>query len=445
MTPNRIDSGRPSNHLTEPHSTAESNCDPRVHLQAGMLHNEQHHAEIPQEADKDSAFDFERLPAEVKNMIYRELLILDENRPRADQWTTMVNKRPPRRCWPAILATSSIIHKEATSILYGDNTFEVEISHGSHPMAVKVDGILQRSRGSKEHLHPWNLWPMYLTKARNIKIVVGIDDEHHATHHTFDKINHTLYSLASFLAPENALKGVEVQLSIEPGAVDTLKRAWLWPLVKMRAPMRVDFTPQSTASAVADIGEESLVSLDGADCWAEKAKAVAHERTSKLLADLRTTSTSKRDTFKNAVDAFQRAELLIGLVDKNHEGDLKDRKEVISIVAHYMAAVLFGDGYINKEADYKLERWIVRLNDALDIDGEASIAARIMRQVTSKVGLVRAGKKNSVLLKRNGKRAVTRTKTPLTISGRDRFASSFIAGKGCKTSLWLMGWGGNGK
>ncbi|KAI7268347.1 hypothetical protein KC343_g6230 [Hortaea werneckii] len=61
----------------------------------------------------NSAFRFLDLPAEMRNLVYRELLVWPSDR--------------PERCWPQILRTCRQISYEATDIIYTENAAKVEV------------------------------------------------------------------------------------------------------------------------------------------------------------------------------------------------------------------------------------------------------------------------------------------------------------------------------
>ncbi|KAI6857525.1 hypothetical protein KC343_g5966 [Hortaea werneckii] len=63
--------------------------------------------------DQDQAFRFLDLPAEMRNLVYRELLVWPSNR--------------LERCWPQILRTCRQVNDEAKEIIYTDNAAKVKV------------------------------------------------------------------------------------------------------------------------------------------------------------------------------------------------------------------------------------------------------------------------------------------------------------------------------
>lgn len=68
-----------------------------------------------------NSFPFQKLPPELRNRMYRELLAGPPNKFSKYGW-------PPARLYPAILSTSRVISKEATGILYGENIINCHLS-----------------------------------------------------------------------------------------------------------------------------------------------------------------------------------------------------------------------------------------------------------------------------------------------------------------------------
>ncbi|RMZ12142.1 hypothetical protein D0860_03112 [Hortaea werneckii] len=67
-------------------------------------------ADVPKD---DQVFRFLDLPAEMRNLVYRELLVWPSNK--------------PERCWPQILSTCRQVNDEAKHIIYTENAAKVKV------------------------------------------------------------------------------------------------------------------------------------------------------------------------------------------------------------------------------------------------------------------------------------------------------------------------------
>jgi hypothetical protein len=69
------------------------------------------------QADKEAQFPrFTELPAELRNRVYQELLMVERSRYKRDH------------LWPQILSVSKQLYAEAEDVLYADNEFEIFIT-----------------------------------------------------------------------------------------------------------------------------------------------------------------------------------------------------------------------------------------------------------------------------------------------------------------------------
>ncbi|KAF2175294.1 hypothetical protein K469DRAFT_611191 [Zopfia rhizophila CBS 207.26] len=98
------------------------------------------------------AFPFEQLPAEIRNNVYRDLLIIKfpmmlvHDRPSFPDLDV-----PSFTLYPAILCTNKKIHNEAAAILYSENTFYV---HVDTPVETFLDPYWQQANWSEMVLKP---------------------------------------------------------------------------------------------------------------------------------------------------------------------------------------------------------------------------------------------------------------------------------------------------
>ncbi|KAK5111506.1 hypothetical protein LTR85_011854 [Meristemomyces frigidus] len=108
------------------------------------------------QADNYMSFRFLDLPPEMRNMVYKELVVLQES------WY----------CHPQILATSKHVNKEASSILYGDNLIEIKIYEDGVNTHGKRSGLYVPGRvagyGDFRKLE----WPDLLHRVQHLRIAV---------------------------------------------------------------------------------------------------------------------------------------------------------------------------------------------------------------------------------------------------------------------------------
>ena len=166
-----------------------------------------------QEADANTSFRFLDLPPELRNWVYRELLVLHEQ----------------PACYPQILAASKQTHAEASGILYGHNTINI---------TVDVDGVSVRGRLCGDYVpfvdpadyEAWRrkdaqkiAWPEYLRRVDHIHLSVvklqlpAAMARQPPKLRTFDNI---LYSLCSFLGNNCKIRLLHVDLSWITGHIE---------------------------------------------------------------------------------------------------------------------------------------------------------------------------------------------------------------------------------
>ncbi|KAK1063998.1 hypothetical protein LTR74_009065 [Friedmanniomyces endolithicus] len=112
------------------------------------------------QADKDFTFRFMDLAPELRNRIYRELLLFHDS----------------YFCQPRILATCKTIHSEASAILYRDNLIEVKLrrdfNSGIYQDSVRVHGVpcspLEQFDAGSAYLTDYH-WPEFLCRAQWIR------------------------------------------------------------------------------------------------------------------------------------------------------------------------------------------------------------------------------------------------------------------------------------
>ncbi|EME38976.1 hypothetical protein DOTSEDRAFT_75618, partial [Dothistroma septosporum NZE10] len=94
------------------------------------------YVKILDEADREATFRFLDLPAEMRNLVYAELL------------TFNVDTCPGHRfCYAQILRTCKAVNQEAISILYEDNVFDARftvIAADEVPAAMVTDAMIHK-------------------------------------------------------------------------------------------------------------------------------------------------------------------------------------------------------------------------------------------------------------------------------------------------------------
>ena len=178
-------------------------------------------------ADENPSFRFLDLPPELRNMVYRELLVFKQS---------PIKRRSPK-CHPQILCASKEVNREATGILYGDNLIVVKI----RPEAVYAHGVRCGTYAPQTGLHGRRagsqciqdlVWPELLSRARAVHVVVLGVMQHGSTRQlpNCGTIHNILFSLCLFLRQATSLKTVTVDLGsltnryVRLGRADFLER-----------------------------------------------------------------------------------------------------------------------------------------------------------------------------------------------------------------------------
>lgn len=163
------------------------------------------------ELDNSLEFQFLDLPAEMRHMIYHDIL------------STKNNGRSP-----AILRTCRQVHVEAEPVLYDSEVFSIRLTYseyrrlngwGAAPTTVHLLSVM-RGNGrtwyessdttSKTVFETFLQWPDYLRKARHLRLALtayeALEPEH------LEELHHLLYSLTSHLSSNTIIKSLEVSL-----------------------------------------------------------------------------------------------------------------------------------------------------------------------------------------------------------------------------------------
>ncbi|KAK3707021.1 hypothetical protein LTR37_012353 [Vermiconidia calcicola] len=166
---------------------------------------------MPQADQSDGFFLMNKLPTELKDMIYEDLLLFQGS----------------RTCHPQILATCREVNKEASRILYTKNVFEIKISDDSVQAHGRLCGDYDPSSHSRETSNITALqWPDYLRRVGKIGISVEQGQAPTRAWQRFvsawppataigahpTTMSQVFYSLCSFLEDRHAVTSLELDL-----------------------------------------------------------------------------------------------------------------------------------------------------------------------------------------------------------------------------------------
>jgi hypothetical protein len=170
------------------------------------------------EADADRTFDFLGLPPELRNRIYRELLVL------RDSFT----------CQPQIVRVCKQINGEASSILYGDNLIEVKVfndgvfAHGKKCGNYDTDYSpgyqTQRNKGRNI------IWPQFVRRAQFVRLSI-VSYQHPSALARglvprLGALHYILYSVCLFLNHHHRLRSLVLDLTVLRSAFKNHGAMW---------------------------------------------------------------------------------------------------------------------------------------------------------------------------------------------------------------------------
>ena len=151
-------------------------------------------------ADSKATFRFLGLPPELRNNIYRELLLFDSDKGRSP-------------CWPAILATSKDVNREGTGIFLRDNTFTATLScNNNYKFSARFDGHVMDTVNASIGLYSSLKWPSRLLNSTKCKITLDLCEADRIRGTEIEVwVNHILYNLYSCMLESNNLQRLEVE------------------------------------------------------------------------------------------------------------------------------------------------------------------------------------------------------------------------------------------
>ena len=172
---------------------------------------------VLQNADLCATFNLFDLPAEIRNIIYSELLTLR----KSDKKEHCQDFQLRQCCWPAILAACKQIKKEAHGLLYDANEFTITVSLGK-PQGVSVSSSGQVNALLNDTIVPnlplWKSvrkqWPTLLTRTKSLKLCLELHQAQKSSEQEVE-VNQILRDLHAFLTSSNTLRELHVEISCD--------------------------------------------------------------------------------------------------------------------------------------------------------------------------------------------------------------------------------------
>ena len=209
-------------------------------------------------ADNTKSFRFLDLIPELRNLVYRELLVFEvcENCPIFHSFGH-----------PAILRTSKLIYKEARDILYAENTiscfFAVYVDRGDEGAAHRHTRIhTAEANGYDVRLscvfHGMKAIPDWFRQIQSLKFTVDVHGNGSVSRARSFAQGCTL-NLASFLMDQHSLKKLQIHIinHLQNAHAEKLTASILYPLRRLRGISQVQITgnvdPGLSQAVVADM------------------------------------------------------------------------------------------------------------------------------------------------------------------------------------------------
>ena len=156
-------------------------------------------------ANANRTFPFLNLPPELRNRVYRELLVL----------------RNTFTCHPQILGTAKNINKEASGILYGDNLIDINVyyagvyTHGKRCGSYRPEIDLTQLPKSLYDQTTDLKWPYFIRRAQFVRFeTLALRQQRTAghMHSLIGTLHHIVYSLCCFLQGNHRLRSLRLNL-----------------------------------------------------------------------------------------------------------------------------------------------------------------------------------------------------------------------------------------
>lgn len=193
-----------------------------------------------EQADKQAIFRFMDLAAELRNTVYRELLLFPD--------ACCIHHK---YCFPQILQICRAVHQEATDVLYAETTINCSFSVSTLNQYSTISSVVvhtdpfdsTKSAALQRIPSGIKLYPGFLRKVRSISIHLCMEDNGF-TGHTLLRLGRTasahLATLASFLMDEHRLRSLEICVHV-PKSLNDKIGTMLYPLRRLRSISNVKF------------------------------------------------------------------------------------------------------------------------------------------------------------------------------------------------------------
>ncbi|KAK5163379.1 uncharacterized protein LTR77_010752 [Saxophila tyrrhenica] len=186
-----------------------------------------------EKADESLSFRFMDLPAEMRLLTYRQLLVHHNN-----------GQGPVGHLHPQILRTCKMVHAEAKEVLYDDNTFCAffSVCQGgdvTHRLArVHGESMVGHCGHMKYYRIPRAIedYPELFRRIARLKITLDYecyDESENGDEYDPALLNYPLWGLASFLMDGHRLKRLHLELILPDGLTDQDYETTLFPLRRL--------------------------------------------------------------------------------------------------------------------------------------------------------------------------------------------------------------------
>ncbi|KAK5124486.1 hypothetical protein LTR85_001703 [Meristemomyces frigidus] len=329
------------------------------------------HSETVMEGRTEQTCSFFRLPAELRNQIYRELLLFNRTCDINGPYGPLAeHTKHPKGCWLSIITTCRQAHAEGNGILYGDNEFVV----GIHLQAAKRATSRSRVRGSRErdvilrvhvlgravHFTGDSIrvstedWPNYLFRARQIRLVITFSKVAGGRHVEvwLTYMNQAIYSLHGFLLGRGQVEKVTVDLHSESQTRDCEEM-----LLELISPARL-MAPKIEVT-ITGVSEETARSITTATTPAPKPPGSID----KLL--------------QKAIELREEGLLRLAFFDRLC--GIAPEYAAIKTLIKMLDSLVLDYGPMTVERDSQLERIVRKLDERLQEAGIEDVTASFVR------------------------------------------------------------------
>ncbi|TKA27018.1 hypothetical protein B0A50_05209 [Salinomyces thailandicus] len=280
--------------------------------------------------DKRSTFQFMELPAEMRNRVYRELLVWPSDEGCGGG-----------RCWPQILAVSKQINHEARDIIYEENSAPINVSitidyNEDRRTTTTIDcGGKKPAFSTQSGLPEWQLdCPAHIMTFASISIDVRVNVRWHAsvTQPQEDihlPITEALYAVSSSLTGHKKLERLHLRIQNSgPGMTPLCITDVLWPLSKLSLPaacLHVTIKQKTGEAHKFQVKELNALSSGYREDLLSQYRAVlaAHDDVATLIAQL--DDAEAESIWMTGHDVWDQFQTDFDTPDRQLEDSLKER------------------------------------------------------------------------------------------------------------------------